>query len=75
MGYWGCGMLEMWDVGDVRCWGCGIIGMWDGRYVGCLGCRMFGMWNDPDVGCLPGCGIVIYIIWHYFNVKISLKLL
>ena len=38
---WGCsecGMLGMWDVGDVGCWECGMFGMWD---LGCLpGCGM-----------------------------------
>ena len=50
----GCGMLEMWDVGNVRCWGggdfgdVGMLGMWDIRNMGCWdlecwGCAMLGM--------------------------------
>ena len=49
LGKWhigGCGMLGMWDVGDVGCWGCGMFGMWDVWDVGC------GMWDVcRDVGC------------------------
>ena len=84
MGCWGCGILGMWDVGDVGSWGCEMLGMWDNRDVGWSGCGMVGMWDVWDVeysGCGMirmwdmGCGMVIYIIWHYFNVKISLKLL
>ena len=38
VGWWVCGMLGMWDAGDVGCLGCGMFGMWD---VGCsLGCGM-----------------------------------
>ena len=61
----GCGMLEMWDVGDVRCWGCGMLGMWDVRDAECsrLGCSEYGMWN---VGCLPRCGTLIYKIPFFF---------
>ena len=54
MGCWGCGMFEMWDVWDVGCSGCGMCRMWDVRDVGCFGC---GMW---DVGCLPRCRMLIY---------------
>ena len=42
----GCGMFEMWDVGDVVCSGCGMFRM---RDVGDVGC---GMWDVcRDVGC------------------------
>ena len=51
VGYSGCGMFGMWDVGDVGCSGCGIFRMWD---VGDVG--MFGMWDVRDVGC-SGCGV------------------
>ena len=61
--YWGYGMLGMWDIGDVGCLGCGMFGIWDDRDVGC------GMWDVFwDVGCW-------FTKCHYFNVKISLKLL
>ena len=40
---WGCVMLGMWDVGDVKCWRCVMLGMWDVRDVGC---GIFaGMWD------------------------------
>ena len=45
-----------------------MVGMWDVWDVEYSGCGMIRMWD-------MGCGMVIYIIWHYFNVKISLKLL
>ena len=63
--YWGCGMLGMWDVGDmfgkwdvpdVGCSGCGMFGMWDVRHVGCSACGMFGMWDVRHVGC-SRCGM------------------
>ena len=44
VGYWVCGMLQMWDVGDVvGCWGSAMFQMWDvGDVVcwGCSGCEM-----------------------------------
>ena len=42
MACWGCGMLGMWDVGDVGCWRCGVLGMWDIGDIGCWGCGMLG---------------------------------
>ena len=68
LGKWhigGCGMLGMWDVGDVGCWGCGMFGMWDVRDVGCAGCGMFGMWDVRDVGC-SGCGM--FEMWDVHDV-------
>ena len=60
MRFLGCGMLEMWDVGDLGCWGCGMLGMWNVQDVGC---SEYGMWN---VGCLPRCGMLIYKISFFF---------
>ena len=34
----GCGMLGMWDIGNMRCWG-----LWDVEDLGCLGCGMLRM--------------------------------
>ena len=53
--FYGSGILNMWDVGDV--W---ILGMWDIGDVGCLGCGMLGMSYTRDVGCLgcSGCGML-----------------
>ena len=51
MGYWGCGMLGMWDVRDVGWSACGLFGIWDVGDMGCSGCEMLGMWDVRDVGC------------------------
>ena len=57
------GMLRMWNVWDVGCWGCKMFVMWDIGDVECwdMGCSGCGMW---DVGCLPGCGMLIYKMYH-----------
>ena len=58
----GCGMLGMWDVGDVGCWGCRMLDVGcsqDMRCSGCGICRMWDVWDvecSQDVGC-SGCGM------------------
>ena len=42
VGYWGCGMFEIWDVWDLECSACAMFGMWDVGHVVCSGCGMFG---------------------------------
>ena len=49
-------ILGMWDIGDVGCSGWGMLGMSYARDVGCLGCEMLGMWNVRDVVC-SRCGM------------------
>ena len=43
LGYWGFGILGLWNDGDVRCLGCGMFGMWDVWDAGCSRCGMLGM--------------------------------
>ena len=50
-GYWGCGMLVMWDVGDGGYPGCERLEIWHVGDVGCWGYGMFRMWDVWDVGC------------------------
>ena len=45
VGYSGCELFRMLDVGNVGCSRCG-----------CSGCGMFWMWDVSGVGC-SGCGI------------------
>ena len=42
----GCGMLGMWDIGNMRCWG-----LWNVAEVECSRCRMLEMWGVGDVRC------------------------
>ena len=56
VGYPGCDMLGMCDVGDgavldVGRWGGGMFRMWDVGNEECLGCGMLEMWDVGDVGC------------------------
>ena len=51
-----CGILEMWDVEDVRCSGCGMFGMWNVGDVECSRCEMFAIWDVRDLGC-SRCGM------------------
>ena len=37
VGFWRCGMLEIWDVGNVGSLGCGMFKMWDVLSVECFG--------------------------------------
>ena len=63
---WEYNMLMMWDVGDVGYPGCDMLGMCDvgdgavvdvGRWgCGISGCGMLGLRNVQDVGCW-GCGM------------------
>ena len=61
----GCGILGMWNIGDVGCWRFGMLGMWDVRDVrywecgdvedvGCCTCGSFQMWDGRDAG-YSGC--------------------
>ena len=76
MGYLGCGVFGMWDVGDLECLGCEIFWMRKVRDVGCVGCLACGMlgildvkdarcsgcgmFRMWDVECLLGCGMLVY---------------
>ena len=38
----------MLNLGDAVCWECGILGIWDVGDVGYPGCEMLGMWDVED---------------------------
>ena len=44
-----CGILRVWDVGDVRCWGCAMSGICHVGDMGSWGCGMWVMWDARDM--------------------------